>query len=456
MTFSLRYAARSETGLVRSTNQDSAYAGPNLVLVADGMGGHAGGDIASRIVVEHMRYLDQPGHTAASAPQDLDDAIELARLGLVGTSAANPQFRGMGTTITALLHAGDALVLAHMGDSRAYLLRDGELTQVTTDHTFVQTLVDAGKITPAEALIHPQRNVVMRVLSDFDLDLHPDISLVDALPGDRWLLCSDGLSGFVDEALLLDVLTEFEKPDAAVDALISAAIDGRSTDNITALVADVVPNDDVAPVSELEDLNAAEPNPPMCPADSEVYVVGAAASNAPLPALPVAWHDDGSDGLESFETFPQPELHPAGLALATSAAGLDELGETDYPVLFFDDDPDAAPPPRRRPLRALIVGLLVLAAVVGGALGGYRWTQSQYFVGISDNRVAVFRGVNANIGAFELFTPIELLDTSIDELPALFVTRLQETIRATSRDDALSRALRLIEQADEVSGEARP
>ena len=249
MTLTLRYAARSDVGLVRSNNQDSAYAGPHLLAVADGMGGHAGGDVASRLAIAALAPLDRTEHGPEEALTDLEHTVERARQDLVRVSDADPELVGMGTTVTALLHTGTTLVMAHLGDSRAYLLRDGRLTQVTVDHTFVQHLVDTGRISPEEAEHHPQRNVVMRVLGDFDVDLTPDMSVREARAGDRWLLCSDGLSGFVSPEQITEVLTETAAPDEAADLLITLSMTAGSTDNITVVVADVVEDDD-APAAE--------------------------------------------------------------------------------------------------------------------------------------------------------------------------------------------------------------
>ncbi|WNB85574.1 protein phosphatase 2C domain-containing protein [Cellulomonas sp. ATA003] len=155
MTIALRYAARSDVGLVRANNQDSAYAGPHLLVVADGMGGHAGGDVASSVAVATLAPLDDEAHGPDDALAELDRALHSAQDELLALADADPELAGLGTTVTALLRAGSKLAMAHIGDSRAYLLRDGDLTQVTTDHTFVQHLVNTGKITAEEAETHP-------------------------------------------------------------------------------------------------------------------------------------------------------------------------------------------------------------------------------------------------------------------------------------------------------------
>jgi protein phosphatase len=219
----LRYAARSDVGLVRSNNQDSAYAGPHLLVVADGMGGHAGGDVASSVAIAALAPLDGESHGPDDALDELERALEEAREEIISRSESNPELAGMGTTVTAILRAGNKLAMVHLGDSRGYLLRDGVLTQVTTDHTFVQHLVNTGKITPEEAETHPQRSVVMRVLGDFDVDIAPDLSVREARAGDRWLLCSDGLSGFVSGETIARTLYELPDVDTCAERLVQPA-----------------------------------------------------------------------------------------------------------------------------------------------------------------------------------------------------------------------------------------
>ncbi|MFP3714834.1 PP2C family protein-serine/threonine phosphatase [Puerhibacterium sp. TATVAM-FAB25] len=441
MTVSLRYAARSDVGLVRSNNQDSAYAGPNLLVVADGMGGHAGGDVASRIAIAALEPLDVPDHGPDAALEELEAAVEQARLGLVRASAAEPDLAGMGTTVTALLRTGSTLVMAHMGDSRAYLLRDGVLTQVTVDHTFVQHLVDTGRISPDEAEHHPQRNVVMRVLSDFDLDLSPDMSVREARPGDRWMLCSDGLSGFVPAEALTEILVETPDPDEAADVLLVAAMRAGSTDNITVVVADVVEDagGDDAAAQAVDELGG-------------VQVVGAAAAVGPLPGF-----DDPDDGAPyGAEADGHPEADDGrpttrgaddrddDTAAGSARAGRpgDRDDEDDDP-----DDEDARPAPRRHPVIASLVALLVLAGLGLGGYAAYGWTQRQYYVGVEDGQVAVFRGVPASAGPLTLSSAVELTGTQVADLPDYWADRLDGTITASSLDDARARAERLIEQA---------
>ena len=240
MAIALRYAARSDVGLVRSNNQDSGYAGPSLLVIADGMGGHAGGDVASSLAIGEMAPLDGESHGADAVLNHLSDAIHAAHRELLDRVAEEPALSGMGTTVTALLRTGGRLALAHIGDSRAYLLRDGQLTQITRDHTFVQRLVDDGRITLEEAEQHPQRSVLMRVLSDVIDDVEPDLSMREAKLGDRYLLCSDGLSGVVSFETIQDTMAAGKDPGPTCEQLVQLALRSGAPDNVTCIVADIV------------------------------------------------------------------------------------------------------------------------------------------------------------------------------------------------------------------------
>ncbi|MDR1295555.1 MAG: protein phosphatase 2C domain-containing protein, partial [Bifidobacteriaceae bacterium] len=246
MAVTFRYAARSDIGLTRSNNQDSGYAGPHLLVVADGMGGHAGGDIASSVAIAHLAPLDDENPGADDAARHLDDAVTQAHDELLDRVATTPELAGLGTTITAVLRSGDRLILGHIGDSRAYLLREGGLEQVTTDHTFVQYLVETGKLEADQAERHPQRSLLLRVLGDVDLGGGLDISVRGAQPGDRWLLCSDGLSGVVSLETVTETLMEHTDPGAAAERLIDLALRGGGPDNVTCIVADVLDVDTLA------------------------------------------------------------------------------------------------------------------------------------------------------------------------------------------------------------------
>ncbi|WP_197382636.1 PP2C family protein-serine/threonine phosphatase [Mycolicibacterium mengxianglii] len=239
MTLVLRYAARSDRGLVRANNEDSVYAGARLLALADGMGGHAAGEVASQLVIAALAHLDddEPGGDLLSK---LDSAVHDGNAAIAAHVEMEPELEGMGTTLTAILFAGNRLGLVHIGDSRGYLLRDGELTQITKDDTFVQTLVDEGRITAEEAHSHPQRSLIMRALTGHEVE--PTLIMREARAGDRYLLCSDGLSDPVSHDTILEALQIEDVTDSA-DRLIELALRGGGPDNVTVVVADVVDYD---------------------------------------------------------------------------------------------------------------------------------------------------------------------------------------------------------------------
>src|SRR5205823_9763392 len=240
MTLTLRYAARSDRGLIRDGNQDSAYAGPRRLADADGMGGMAAGDVASNVVIAAMAPLDEdvPGDAMVDA---LRSAVETANQQLRDAVDANPALEGMGTTLTAMLFSGSKFGMVHVGDSRAYLLRDGEFVQVTKDDTYVQMLVDEGRISLEEANSHPQRSLLTRALDGRDAD--PEYSVRQAPAGDRYLLCSDGLSGVVSAETIESTLREYKDLGPCTERLIQLALRGGGPDNITVIVADVTDGD---------------------------------------------------------------------------------------------------------------------------------------------------------------------------------------------------------------------
>ena len=237
-TLAVRYAVQSDIGLHREDNEDSAYAGARLLAVADGMGGHAGGELASAAVIEALRPLDTQV-PAGELLNALDHAVRRANSALRDIVKAAPSLRGMGTTLTALLWSGSQLGLVHIGDSRAYLVRDSEVFQITQDHTIVQSLLDEGKITAAEVASHPQRMLLLKAITG-DRDREPDLQLRQTQSGDRYLLSSDGLHEVAAADSIARVLLTVADPDQAARDLIALAIDGGGPDNITCIVADVV------------------------------------------------------------------------------------------------------------------------------------------------------------------------------------------------------------------------
>ncbi|WP_434616468.1 PP2C family protein-serine/threonine phosphatase [Arthrobacter sp. A5] len=257
----LRYAARSDVGKVRAKNDDSAYAGHYLAVVADGMGGHAGGDVASASTVLDLIHLDRDGYQG-DAGTYLADEIQTANSLLSDLVDVNPKLAGMGTTVTALLLSGARLEFAHIGDSRAYRLKDGVFEQISKDHTFVQRMIDEGRLRPEEAESHPHKNVLMRVLGDVDASPELDLTTFDAVPGERWLLCSDGLN-FVRHETVEEVVRNTRSLADCADTLIELTLAAGAPDNITVVVFEVAE-------ATAEDLDTAR-----------------------LPALPVPGRNEG-------------------------------------------------------------------------------------------------------------------------------------------------------------------
>jgi protein phosphatase len=248
----LRSAVGSDVGRRRENNQDSAVTSPRILAVADGMGGHAHGEVASAVAIsalldldERLRGVDLSGVDLLAA---LRDAIENAAARLTGLAQQNPDLRGTGTTVVALVVDGTRIGALHIGDSRAYLLRDGQLHRLTRDHTLVQSLVDEGRISEAEAASHPRRSWLVKTLQDSSTP-EPDLFHLEGAPGDRYLICSDGVTAVLDDAQLHEVLAGVAEPEAAVAELIARANAGGGPDNITCIVADLVegaePEDDI-------------------------------------------------------------------------------------------------------------------------------------------------------------------------------------------------------------------
>ena len=318
----LRYAARSHVGMVRAKNDDSAYAGRYLAVVADGMGGHAGGDVASASTVLDLIHLDHNRHDG-DAGSHLADEIQSANSLLSELVHVNPKLAGMGTTVTALLLSGDRLAYAHIGDSRAYRLKDGTFEQMSTDHTFVQRMIDEGRMTEAEAEVHPHKNVLMRVLGDVDASPELDLKYFDVTAGERWLLCSDGLN-FVRHEMVEEVIRHTKSLATAADTLIELTLAAGSPDNVTVVVFDVVEsvaNDaDTAALSTIEPVSVSdEPQLPPLAEPTSADDAGGSPGQAPA-AEALARHDDGSPAVDA-------QVHAT--AGATGAAGADDAAAAD-------------------------------------------------------------------------------------------------------------------------------
>jgi protein phosphatase len=398
VAIALRYAARSDVGLVRQNNQDSGYAGPHLLVVADGMGGHAGGDIASSLAIGELAPLDDESH-GSDALDHLSKAVLDAHQELLDRVGEEPQLAGMGTTVTALLRTGSKLALAHIGDSRAYLLRDGVMVQITRDHTFVQTLVDEGRLTPEEAEQHPQRSVLMRVLSDVVEDVEPDLSMREARVGDRYLLCSDGLSGVVSFETLRDTLAAGQDPAATCETLVQLALRGGAPDNVTCIVADII---------EATQLGDDKPS-----------VVGAASQQRQGPRT-ASLNGSAAERAAALTAVP---MEPETLALPT-------------------------PRNKRRTLRRLIGALTVIVVVVAGGFAAWQWVQHQYFVGDRSGSVAIFRGLPEAVGPVHFAWVDQVAgDVQTRDLPLYAQDRVHKGIQADSRPAAREIVQNLRDQA---------
>lgn len=414
MVFEGSSAAISHTGKVRSNNQDSGYAGANLFAVADGMGGHAGGDVASSIAIQHLERLDQSFESTDDAQASLQAAATTAAGDLIRAAKERPELAGLGTTVSAIIMVDDHAVIGHIGDSRIYLYRDDELTQITADHTFVQRLVDSGRITPEEARYHPRRSVLMRVLSDMDNDPELDMFVMPTMPGDRWLLCSDGLSGVVDEAHILKAMRLGLAPGRTADNLLKQALDGGAPDNVTIVIVDVGGQHPISSGTATIVGSASNPSGIIIP--------------AARPVRP-SW------------------LHPVRQA-ANEPTHFEP--DTDYLEELIEEDRRRA---RRRRIGWIAGMLVAILALIGAAFGAYSWTQTRYFIGADEDSVVIFRGVQQNIGPITLSTAIEDTEILLADLPPYQRSSVERTINARSLSDAMAIVDRLRAGAEAVTGE---
>jgi serine/threonine protein phosphatase PrpC len=399
MTLTLRYAAQSDRGLIRDGNQDSVYAGPRLLAVADGMGGMAAGDVASNIVIGAMAPLDEdvPGDALVDA---LRHAVGTANQQLRDTVDANPHLEGMGTTLTAVLFSGSKIGMVHIGDSRAYMLRQGEFAQITKDDTYVQMLVDEGRISAEEASSHPQRSLLTRALDGRDID--PEYSVRQVLKGDRYLICSDGLSGVVSSETIGDSMKEYADPQQCVERLVQLALRGGGPDNITVVIADAT-DEDILEAAPIVGGAAARDRGNITVADSSTPAARASALQAP----------------------PRPAPQPDGLT----------------------DDRDEPEPNRRHPVRTAILLVVLLGILGGGLWAGWRYTQDQYYVGSTDaGQLAIFRGVPGQIAGFDLSSVHETSTARLDDLTTVAQDRVRTGIQVDSRPEAQRLLAQLTDQ----------
>jgi protein phosphatase len=396
---SLRFGAVSDIGRIRKKNDDSGYAGSHLLVVADGMGGAPAGDVASAVTISTIKRLD------SAPPEDLLGALAgtilVANERLAEVIEEDPTVEGMGTTLTAVLFDGVQIGVAHLGDSRGYLMRGGELLRITRDHSWVQSLIDEGRISEQEASVHSHRSLLLKVL-DGRHDSEPDLSTYDVQAGDRILICSDGLSGFVPHEQMERVLAG-RTPQAAAAELTALALESGSTDNITVIVADVVEG-------------SADPL-------AEPLIIGAAADRhkSPLTRLRALGHRD------------EPE--PFEMLLADPSADPEELRYA------------PRPPKRLMWLRRLAVLLVAAAVIVTTLVLVYQWTQRQYFVSDNRGRVAIYQGVDAELPGIALNHVYANQHLRLSQLPAYRRNQVVDGISA----DGLAKAQHIVAQLRQLS-----
>jgi serine/threonine protein phosphatase PrpC len=408
MTLALRYAIRTDVGLLREGNEDSAFAGPRLLAIADGMGGHAAGEVASAVAISTITTLadNVPGNDLLDA---LSRAVATANRRLHDMSAEDPSVEGMGTTLTAMLWSGPKFGLCHIGDSRAYLLRGDELRQITRDHTLVQALVDDGRISRHEAASHPQRSLLLRAL-DGSPDAEPDLVVLAAQVGDRYLLCSDGLSDVVSDQDVQRTLATLPDPDEAVLRLIDLALRGGGPDNITCIVADVIDSTATTLIpSEKPVLVGAAVASPNGSATTKPRPVSAAARPQVVP-----------------HTAPQAAV-PTQTAVAGST--LTEQEQDD------EEEEQQGAARRRWPIVTSLVVVLVVV-VAGAAYAGWRYTQQQYYVGATGGRVAIFRGVDQQVAGLSLSSVYQKTAIPLAMVPSNDLAQIRATITSTGLPDA--------------------
>ncbi|QGU03331.1 PP2C family protein-serine/threonine phosphatase [Corynebacterium comes] len=394
MNLRLNYAVLSDRGLVRGNNEDSAYAGPNLLVIADGMGGHAAGEVASQMMVTHLERLDaDPGVNDMLAL--LGSVADDANREIAEEIRQNPETDGMGTTLTALMFNGREFGLIHVGDSRGYLLRDGELSQITIDDTFVQSLVNEGRLDPEDVSSHPQKSLILKAYTGRPVE--PTLANLEARPGDRILLCSDGLS---DPVTASTIATELNvgSPQVAASRLVELALRSGGPDNITIVVADVVDT------SELDEAAVA------------ALPTTAVTAGALLGESEEETHPDTAAGRAALLSRRPKTISPDGEVSRQPLAGARQVPSGAQEVTVGAAD-DAARSGRFR-LTTLILTLLVLIGLVGAVWWVYSTVDRSYFIDTGEeDHLVIESGVNFSVFGRDLHTPYQ--EACLDEAGAL-------------------------------------
>lgn len=481
----LRYAARSDVGRVRSKNDDSAYAGRHLAVVADGMGGHAGGDVASASTVLDMIHLDHDSYPDG-AETVLADEIQTANSLLSELVHVDPKLAGMGTTVTALLLEGRRLHFAHIGDSRAYRLRNGKFEQISVDHTFVQRLIDEGRLRPEEAETHPHKNVLMRVLGDVDASPELDLAELDVHPGERWLLCSDGLN-YVQSEVVEQVVRETKNLAECAELLIELTLANGAPDNVTVVMLEIVEEaGDTVSTAAVEVVPPA-PAPPKAaapaasaPPNTEAATESAASKESEQGSgAAEATSDAGPDAQAAAPPAPG-STKPAGTTEPSTATDphlgehlsaeilREELASRPHELVGAaataaetgsiptvagrsvarraatvlthkaEQDRQELQPfvgRKRRWLTPAIAAALAILVVAGLWLG-YAWTQTRYYVGEFNQHVAIFNGISQSLGPLQLSKVEAQTNIRMDSLPEFTQQVVRQTVPARDLADA--------------------
>ena len=430
MALQLNFAARSDVGRVRSKNDDSAYVGRYLAVVADGMGGHVGGDVASASVVLDLAPLDRNDHTDPGTM--LADEIQSANLILNDLVHDNPKLAGMGTTCTAVLVDNNVLHMAHIGDSRAYRIKNDVFEQLSVDHTFVQRLIDEGRLNPEDAESHPHKNVLMRVLGDVDASPELDVTSFETQPGERWMLCSDGLNAVVDDGTIQRLMSADKPLEEICRDLVDETLARGAPDNVTIVVFETVeaevtvdddPKTDELTESALQVSNATNGEPvsaALLRADlgsRPHLLVGAAELATDTDQIPIVTRSSSQKRAAAL-------LHGASEATpAPQAQGAAELED------------DAVPSERKSwPLLTMVGVFLILFAT--SLAVGFLWIRGQYYVGTADDHVAIFQGVPQSFGPLELSSVEESTEIPLSRLPGYSRQRIEAGLPAQDLNHA--------------------
>jgi PPM family protein phosphatase len=394
-------AGGTDVGRVREGNEDAYLVADSVFAVADGMGGHLAGEIASATALEPVEALDGKVYAdAEEAVTALRDAVHRANRTVSQMAEDEPLYRGMGTTLTAVLVEGRRLHVAHVGDSRAYLLRDGTFNQLTDDHTLVQHLIDEGQISRQEAATHPQRSIITRAIGVAP-EVDVDSMTLDLVPGDQILLCSDGLTGVVSDEDIERALRLDEDEDTIIRGLIEQANEGGGPDNITVVVLRYDPDG---------------------PGDPSNTTLGGSAADAGTaergegPLVAINTRDDAGAG------------DWAGRLGNYGALGRGGSRAID------DDERDRGRGGWLGRAAAVTLGLVVLLALIAG--GGWFLVSQQYFVGLDGEQVVIYQGVDASLGPVELARITERTQLGVDDVPSWYRAALADGIAAADLNDA--------------------